>query len=596
MTSFASAAALAIVLATNIASLAAGADTPVRALRVGMPLIPDTLDPARADSMQAMYLMAGIYDTLFVLDPVARPAAIVPMAAAALPEVSADYRTFTVRVRPGIFFAPHPSFGGKPRELIAGDFAYAFKRIVDPKIRSPALYFLQGKIEGPDALAKRAQYAGAGLDYDAPVPGLVVVDRQTLRIRLNAPEPIFPFLLTSPVFAGLAREAVEAEGETYGQRPLGTGAFVVTAFVPGQRLAFARNRAFRSLDWEDLLTPASRTAHPAHPMRGKRLPGADRIEFSSTPESSSELLALRNGELDLIYLASPELATQGGKLKPDLAGAGLRLVRDPMPVSILTFFSMRDPVIGGNARERVALRRAIAMAFDDNEYIRVLAAGLSTVRQQVVPPGIDGHVPGYRNPNMYDPATANALLDRVGYRRGPDGYRRNPDGSGLTVPALIGTSSDARKSAEFTKRMLDRIGVRVTFETVTGSERLKRMTHCRFGMAVMDWALDVPDGTNIMGMFYSKSIGSMNMSCFVDSAFDVAFEQALVTPSGPARIEQFRTMQMRLDAMAPMRPRPVGENLMLKRGNVIGPFATSNDWLQVITLGVETSATSTSKR
>jgi len=97
-------------------------------------------------------------------------------------------------------------------------------------------------------------------------------------------------------------------------------------------------------------------------------------------------------------------------------------------------------------------------------------------------------------------------------------------------------------------------------------------------------------------MFYSKSIGSMNMSCFVDSAFDVAFEQALVTPSGPARIEQFRTMQMRLDAMAPMRPRPVGDNLMLKRGNVIGPFATSNDWLQVITLGVETSATSTSKR
>ena len=52
------------------------------------------------------------------------------------------------------------------------------------------------------------------------------------------------------------------------------------------------------------------------------------------------------------------------------------------------------------------------------------------------------------------------------------------------------------------------------------------MTHCRFGMAVMDWALDVPDGTNIMGMFYSKSIGSMNMSCFVDPTFDAAFEQA----------------------------------------------------------------------
>lgn len=188
----------------------------------------------------------------------------------------------------------------------------------------------------------------------------------------------------------------------------------------------------------------------------------DRIQFSSTPEASAELLALRTGELDLIFLTSPELAMQGAKLRPELASAALRLVRDPMPVSLFAFFSTRDPVVGGDAREKVALRRAIAMAFDDDEYIRVIDAGLSKVRHQVVPPGIDGFI-----------------LDRVGYRRGPDNYRRNPDGSALTVRALIGTSSDDRKSAEFSKRMLDRIGVRVGFETLASSERLKRMTHCR---------------------------------------------------------------------------------------------------------------------
>lgn len=77
-------------------------------------------------------------------------------------------------------------------------------------------------------------------------------------------------------------------------------------------------------------------------------------------------------------------------------------MRDPAPISIFTFFNMRDPVVGGEAREKVALRRAIAMAFDDNEHIRVIDAGLSAVRQQVVPPGIDGYISGYRNPNMYD--------------------------------------------------------------------------------------------------------------------------------------------------------------------------------------------------
>jgi ABC-type transport system substrate-binding protein len=253
----------------------------------------------------------------------------------------------------------------------------------------------------------------------------------------------------------------------------------------------------------------------------------------------------------------------------------------------MTFFSMRDPTVGGDAREKVALRRAIAMAFDDDEYIGIAGAGFSTPRHQVVPPGIDGFVPDYRNPNLYDPATANALLDRFGYRRGKDGFRRHPDGSALTIAALSGTSSDSRKSSEYTKRMLDRIGIRVSFEALTIADRLKRMSRCAYGIAVMDWGLDLPDGTNPMSMFSSRSIGSVNMSCFTDPTFDAAYEKALITPSGRARTELFRTMQMRLDAMAPARPLPAGDLLVLKRGDVVGPFATYGDWLQILTLGID---------
>ena len=374
-------------IATWLAVAAAfGAEPAERVLRIGMPIVAETFDPARSDNMQANMLMAGIYDTLYVLDPVARPAVIVPLAAAALPEVSPDFREFTIRVRPGIRFTPHAAFGGKPRELTAADFAYALRRVFDPKIRSQGLFLFEGKIEGLDALAKRAADAGTAIDYDAPVSGLVVVDRQTLRIRLNKPDPIFPFLLTSTLTAGVAREVVEAEGDAYGQRPVGTGAFVVSAFTPGQRVTFVRNPSYRTLHWEDLLAPQSRGAQGAQPMRGKALPGLDRVEFSSTPESSAELLALRKDQLDLIYLGAPELATRDGKLLPDLARDGVRLVREDQPTALLSFFSMRDPVLGGNSREKIALRRAIQMAIDDKEWIRVFDAGFSTVRQQVVPP------------------------------------------------------------------------------------------------------------------------------------------------------------------------------------------------------------------
>ncbi len=379
--------ACAMGVATWLVIAAAfGADPAERVLRIGMPIVAETFDPARSDNMQANMLMAGIYDTLYVLDPLARPAVIVPLAAAALPEVSPDFREFTIRVRPGIRFTPHAAFGGKARELTAADFAYALRRVFDPKIRSQGLFLFEGKIEGLDALAKRAADAGTAIDYDAPVSGLVAIDRQTLRIRLNKPDPIFPFLLTSTLTAGIAREVVEAEGDAYGQRPVGTGAFVVSAFTPGQRVTFVRNPIYRTLHWEDLLAPQSRRAQGAQPLRGKALPGLDRVEFSSTPESSAELLALRKDQLDLIYLAAPELATRDGKLLPELARDGVRLVREEQPTALLSFFSMRDPVLGGNSREKIALRRAIQMAIDDKEWIRVFDAGFSSVRQQVVPP------------------------------------------------------------------------------------------------------------------------------------------------------------------------------------------------------------------
>jgi hypothetical protein len=71
------------------------------------------------------------------------------------------------------------------------------------------------------------------------------------------------------------------------------------------------------------------------------------------------------------------------------------------------------------------------------------------------------------------------------------------------------------------------------------------------------------------------SIGGVNWSCYSNPAFDADFEMARVTPSGPARMELFRTIQTRLDATTPMRRLPVGDSLNLKRGDVVGRFQRS---------------------
>jgi hypothetical protein len=220
--------------------------------------------------------------------------------------------------------------------------------------------------------------------------------------------------------------------------------------------------------------------------------------------------------VDLIYLNQPELATRNGRLNDELLRDGLTLVRDPAPITLMSLFSMRDPVVGGNAPEKIALRRAIHMAFDDDEWIRVLDGGFSSVRQQFVPPGIEGYIPGYRNPNRFDPAAANALLDRFGYRRGNDRMRRNPDGSTLSV-GFRWTPGRRGASAGFIKRIWIGSGS-VSPSSLREAELLKRMLHCRFGMALMDFGFEVPTAPACWSFFFGKSIGGMNMSAAVPSS------------------------------------------------------------------------------
>ncbi len=82
---------------------------------------------------------------------------IVPNTAAALPEISADGLTWTIRIRPGIFFADDPAFKGGRRELTAADYVYSWKRVLDPKVRSPNLQQFDGKFVGADARRREGE-------------------------------------------------------------------------------------------------------------------------------------------------------------------------------------------------------------------------------------------------------------------------------------------------------------------------------------------------------------------------------------------------------------------------------------------------------
>ncbi|MDP1142630.1 ABC transporter substrate-binding protein, partial [Klebsiella pneumoniae] len=77
-------------------------------------------------------LTAHIFEALYTFDPLARPVKVVPLIAASDPAVSADFRTYTIPLRHGIYFADDPAFKGRRREVTAADFVYSIKRFADP--------------------------------------------------------------------------------------------------------------------------------------------------------------------------------------------------------------------------------------------------------------------------------------------------------------------------------------------------------------------------------------------------------------------------------------------------------------------------------
>jgi len=167
-------------------ALPSGAADPNKTLRVAFNAAETGFDPQAVNDNYSFMLCDSIFDALYTYDYFARPPRLVPNTAAGMPEVADGGRTFTVRVKPGIFFADDPAFKGRRRELVAEDYAYSIKRIFDPRVRSPSLFIFEHQLAGLDAVLAKARKTN-DFDYDAPIEGLQVLDRYTLRFKFRIP-------------------------------------------------------------------------------------------------------------------------------------------------------------------------------------------------------------------------------------------------------------------------------------------------------------------------------------------------------------------------------------------------------------------------
>src|SRR6476469_7508482 len=316
------------VAALLVAVSALGAD-PSKLLRIAFPVAETGFDPVRVSDLYSNTVNEAIFERLLTYDYLARPAKIVPLTAEALPEISDGGRTYVLHLRRGIYFTPDPAFKGQPRELVAEDYVYTFKRFADPKNRSPWSFMIDGRIEGLDEQVEAAKKSGK-FDYDATIPGLIALDKYTLRFKLTKVDYLFPYTLAHVPFGAVAREVIEAYGGDVQAHPVGTGPYMLKEWRRAARIVLEANPNYRRVTWDFAPGDDAWDKDVVAAMKGKTIPQIGRVEISIIEESQSRWLAFQRRELD--YLAVPatfidQALDAANKLKPEWAQQGVTLYR-----------------------------------------------------------------------------------------------------------------------------------------------------------------------------------------------------------------------------------------------------------------------------
>jgi ABC-type transport system substrate-binding protein len=556
-------AATALVLA--LAASAAPAADEKKVLHVAFRSAETGFDPSMISDLYSRTVTPHIFEALYNYDHLARPAKVKPLTAVGMPEVSDDYRTWTIRIQPGIYFADDPAFKGKKREMVAQDYVYAFQRIADPANKSQLWSWVE-----TFGLVGLAEYRAKVIatrrpfDYDQPIEGVRALDRHTIQFKLKESRPRYiTSIAGSDLLGAQAREVVEFYGDKIAEHPVGTGPFRLKQWRRSSLIVLERNPDYRDVRYDAEPAPddAEGRALLAR-FKDRRLPMVDEVHISIIDEAQPFWLSFLNGQLDIIAGLTGAVpgdfittAMPNGKVAPNLAKRGIQARRLVTSSAGLVYYNMEDPVVGGYTPDKIALRRALNLAQDMEREIRTIRRGQAIPAQSPVAPNLYGYDPAFKSENSdYDPARAKALLDMFGYiDRDGDGWRELPDGKPLVIVRSTQPEQVNREFDTLWKKNLDAIGVKTTFNVGKWAEQLKSARAGKLQVWSLSSSAADPDGQGAFQRLHGLQAGSQNLARFKNAELDAIYDRMDVLPDGPERLELFRRAKEIAVAYAPYK-------------------------------------------
>lgn len=380
-------------------------------LLIGVPTEPASLDPGRDPGGPEQNVLYGVVETLVNFD---NDMQLVPVLAAALPEVSEDGTTYTFELRQGITF-----HDGEPFDAEAVKFT--FDRVL-------------GKVDGnPGAY----QNLVAGLE-DVEIAG-----PYTVRFQLAQPSATFLTNIAHIQFGIVSPKAVAELGEQFARAPVGTGPYRVERWSQGQEIVLSGHEGY----WQE------------------GAPKLQQVIFRVLPDASTRVIALESGQIDAI-LGVPEV--EFGRLD---SNPSLQVFNEPTLRTVFYLFQPNQFPMG-----ELAVRQAVSLAIDRVGIAQSVMEGLhepaviATFNPTVF--GVTGNAPA----TEFDLDKARAILDEAGWTPGANGVRQR-EGRTLSFSVWTTTNRYPKDSliTEFVAQTLRSIGMDVKVETLEWAAYRERL-------------------------------------------------------------------------------------------------------------------------
>ena len=314
------------------------------------------------------------------------------------------------------------------------------------------------------------------------------VDEHTVEIKLTAPAPTLLVNLAFYIGYIVSPTAVMNDPEGFRANPVGTGPF---KFVRWERDNFIEYEANA-----DYYLGA---------------PKVDRLIVRVIPNNDVRLLALKKGEVHLIYGvpfpqfnevdSDPELTLQQSST---------------LGISFVAINTEKPPF------DDIRVRRAVNHAINKERIFQTVFFGRGEMANQVIPPNWWGHSPN-ATVYEYDVEKAKALLAEAGHA---DGFQTTLTSWTNPRPYLPAP----RDAVSLIKTDLAQIGIEVDVQTMNWATFRESRGKGEYGMTMGGWisgTLD-PDGI-VYALFHSRYIrenDALNWGRYRDDALDAALSDA----------------------------------------------------------------------